>query len=105
MRKPTPPGLIVKETDQTKVSEWKRGWCLASDRCRISPCRCFARPTLTAASTEELRYRPEMEPMARALMGWRGHDEVETGAAAWPSAPCTRHDGHATWPLDGRVVR
>ena len=35
MRKPTPPGLNVKETDQTKVSEWKRGWCLASDRRRI----------------------------------------------------------------------
>ena len=35
MRKPTPTGLNVKETDQTKVSEWKRGWCLASDRRRI----------------------------------------------------------------------
>jgi hypothetical protein len=46
MRKPTPPGLNVKETDQTKVSEWKRRWCFASDRRRIPPCRCFARPAL-----------------------------------------------------------
>jgi len=30
-RKPTPPGLIDEETVRTKVREWKRGWCFASD--------------------------------------------------------------------------
>jgi hypothetical protein len=51
VRKPTPLGLNANETDQTKVSEWKRGMVFATGLQPDARRRCPAAPALTRSVT------------------------------------------------------
>ena len=65
-RKPTPVGLNVKETDQTKVSEWKRAMVFATDMQPDTRSRCPAVPALTRGGS----FRAE--PQAGATAAYPG---------------------------------
>ncbi len=98
MRKPTPPGLNVKKTDQTKVSEWKRGWCLASDRRRIPPCRCPARPALPPRWHQERVRGRGRTPMPNMMSGTVAKLELE------PYRPMTGRRGRLPSDMSGPSV-